>query len=215
VTVRQYGRRLLDMSPRWMRELEAAKVLVAIGAHVDRMIDGAVAAVQHGHPGIVSNESLGYIGSDRLLRQPPLESAAAFTERLRGWRDVHRRRGTGRALLEQLRVVFADAIPETRLQYRNGVEYVLHTDGTITRGASTLRALSGPPERWARWWLDISGGVLANASVPLLVLLTTEWNAEHTQGRVFVRNNARRWSGSRRWSDPRPWASEPAVTWEV
>lgn len=215
MTVRQYGRRLLDMSPRWMRELEAAKVLIAIGAHVDRMIDGAVAAVQHGHPGIVSNESLGYIGSDRLLRQPPLESAAAFTERLRHWRDAHRRRGTGRALLEQLRVVFGDAIPDVRLQYRNGVEYVLHADGTIARGASTLRALSGPPERWARWWLVISGGALANANVPLLKLLTVEWNAEHTQGIVHVRNNARPWNGARRWNDPRPWNSEPAISWEV
>lgn len=198
-----------------MRELEAAKVLLALGAHIDRTIDGAVAAVKHGHPGLVTNESLGYIGSDRLLRQAPLESADAFAERLRYWRDVHRRRGTGHALLEQLRVVFGDQIPETRLQYRNGVEYVLHTDGTITRGESTLRSASGPPERWARWWLEITGGALANASVPLLSLITSEWNAEHTQGRAEIRNNARRWNGPRKWNDARPWNSEPAVSWEV
>lgn len=190
-------------------------MLLAIGAHVDRTIDGAVAAVQHGHPGLVSSESLGYIGSDRLLRQAPSEGAAAFAARLRGWRDVHRRRGTGRALLEQLRVVFGSTIPETRLQYRNGVEYVLRVDGSITRGSSTLRALSGPAQRWARWWLEIEGGALANASVPLLVQLTREWNAEHTQGRAQIRNNARRWNGSRSWSASRPWNSEPAVTWEV
>lgn len=215
MTVRQYGRRLLDMSPRWMRELEAAKVLVAIGAHVDRTIDGAVAAVRHGHPGLVNYESLGYIGSDRLLRQPPLESAASFAERLRHWRDVHRRRGTGRALLEQLHVVFGDAAPDVRLQYRNGIEYVLNADGSIVRGTSTLRAASGAPEQWARWWLIISGGVLANASVPLLKLITTEWNAEHARGVVQVRNNARRWNGARPWNDARVWDSEPAITWEV
>lgn len=190
-------------------------MLLAIGAHVDRTIDGAVAAVHHGHPGLVSGESLGYIGSDRLLRQAPSESAAAFAERLRHWRDVHRRRGTGRALLEQLRVLFGTDIPETRLQYRNGVEYVLHVDGSITRGSSTLRSASGPAARWARWWLEIVGGATANASVPLLVQLTREWNAEHTRGRAQIRNNARRWNGARKWNDPRPWNSEPAVTWEV
>lgn len=215
MTVRQYGRRLFDMSPRWLRELEGAKVLLALGAHVDRTIDGAVAAVHHGHPGLVNDESLGYVGSDRLLRQAPLEDNTAFATRLRSWRDVHRRRGTGRALLEQLRVVFGDQISETRLQYRNGVEYVLHTDGTITRGVSVLRSQNGPALQWARWWLQITGGALANASVPLLYLITTEWNAEHTQGVVQIRNNARRWNGARKWNDPRPWNSEPAVTWKV
>lgn len=204
------------MSPRWLRNHDGLKVLLAVGAHADRTIDAAVAAIKHAHPGLVNYDSLPYLSADRLLRQAPLESNDAFADRLRYWRDVHRRRGTGLALMEQLRVVFGGgAISETRLQYRNGVEYVLHTDGSITRGESTIRSENGPPEKWARWWLEIEGGELANSSVPLLKLITKEWNAEHTQGIAQIRNNARRWAGARPWKNARKWKSEPPVSWEV
>lgn len=221
MSVIQLGRRLLNSAPRWLRDGEGGKVLLAIGAMADRMIDGAVAAIKWGHPGLLGGDSLSLIGADRLIRRAPGESNDSYAARLVTWRPDQRRRGVGLALLNQIRIFYGADISETRLQYRNGLEYVLHTDGSITRGPSTFRSQSGPPEKRAQWWLTVvsatgsAANTFANTNAAGLIQITREWTAEHTLGRGYIVNNARYWNAHRKWNEHRKWNSESPVTWEV
>jgi hypothetical protein len=211
----QYGRRLLDMAPRWIRNGDGGKVLLALGAHVDRLADGIVYAAATQHPSQLG-QNLALIGQDRGISRGPQESAESYAQRLRSWRAEHSRRGTGYGMLNQIRIAMGNNIPFTTLTYRNGARWLLFPTGSIVRGSSSDRANDGPATAWARWWLTVNGTNLDAGVVQTIKTITQEWNAAHCIGYCAILNGDRLWDNPELWDSNRPWDSNNASnSWTV
>lgn len=198
-----------SFAPWWAtRELSRmGKLLYAIGAQLDAMMDAHVAAIKIGYPGLYSYESLPVLGRDRRVRRGPNETSSAYADRLRPFWDHHKGRGGPYAMLEQARAYFLPVSFQVDLVYRSGRRFVLDLAGAVARSDITWTPDSDA--RWARWWLfykwptavsgeglwgtagtygdgGVWGSTLTVTEVADIRAVPREWNAAHCFGRVVL-----------------------------
>ncbi|MGV1035326.1 MAG: hypothetical protein ACOYBP_08965 [Microbacteriaceae bacterium] len=211
----QYGRRLIDGAPSWIRNGKGTDLLKAIGAHIDLFADAIVYSCSTRFAS-QKGQNLGLIGENRGLQRGFQESDDSYANRLRPWRAEHSRRGTGIALLNQVKIAMGTNIQNTRLIYRNGVKYQLYPDGSIQRGYTDEFSANGDAAQWARWWLIVEGSVLDPSVVNSLRVITQEWNAAHCIGTVRILNGDRFWNSSKQWNTADSWNSNnQSLLWTV
>lgn len=211
----QYGRKLIDEAPSWIRAGAGEDLLKAFGAHIDLLADSFVYAAKTRFAS-EKGQNLGLVGENRGLQRGFQESDDSYSERLRVWRAEHSRRGTGVALLNQVRIAMGTSIQNTRLVYRNGVKYTLYPNGTVLRSNTTEFSANGPAEQWARWWLIVDGTILDSSVIQSLRIITQEWNAAHCIGQVRILNGDRFWNSSKAWNTADTWNSNnQSLVWTV
>jgi hypothetical protein len=205
ITFRDSLRRL---SPPWLQNGIAQKVLYAMGLHVDAFGDALVAGVKQRLPNVYSDESLPLLGRDRRISRGRNEFTANYAKRLTRWLADHRRRGGPYALLSQLFGFYAAAPFALELVYVSGRRYSLDTAGNITRDDIAPRSLADPA-KWAQWWLffhwptlvpddgtwgdpgdwgdgGVWGSSLTGDEVSEIRLVPTTWNAAHPFGTIVL-----------------------------
>lgn len=198
------------VSPVWLQNGHAERLLYAIALITDALADGLVAGVKARFPGEGPDEALSVIGRERRIRRGRLEPAATYALRLHRWLDDHRRRGGPYALLGQLHAYYTPLNFPVELRYASGRNFVLSPDGTITRG-EVVWTPPGPvePAKWARWWLiytwphpigmpkwgepgrkwgdgSVWGADLTPVQVRDLRMVPREWGAGHAIGRITL-----------------------------
>jgi len=140
---------LLGLVPRWLKGRvsldptqcgDGYKVLTAAGAIWDEqeliLRQGMLASF----PGFGDDRSLDLLGLQRGIVRGPLETSAAYAERLRFWRQVNARKGSPWVLLEQVQAYLAGYPVECRLICGDGTatspatRYTLAPDGYLYHG---------------------------------------------------------------------------------
>lgn len=187
-TLRTYRDRIRQISPPWLQNGLAEKILYALGLHVDGFGDALVAGVKLRFPGFYSDESLPYIGRERRIRRGRTESNANYAVRLTRWLVDHQRRGGPYALLAQLHAHYAPNNFPIELVYQSGRRYSMNIDGQVTRD-DIVWFPDAQTTKWARWWLFYltdQFGTPTAAEVEDLKLIPREWNAAHCFGYVVL-----------------------------
>ncbi len=207
MTLLSFRDTIRKISPTWLQNGYAERVLYAVGVIADALGDGVVAADKVRFPGVVTSENLPIIGRDRRIIRGRIEPNETYVKRLRRWLDHHRYRGGPYALLEQLFAFYSPLTFPIELRYASGRRFVMSTDGTITRG----RIVWSPPgdaARWARWWLiyqwpdaippvskwgegkwgdgRVWGSGLTPQTVRDIRSVPRAWNAGHSIGRITL-----------------------------
>lgn len=150
-------------SPRWLQGGNAEKVLYSIGVHLDALVDAAVLAVKFRFPNLVTAETLPLIGRERRIARGPSNTDAVYANRLRTWRQDHRKRGGPISLLNQLGAYY-DHLFAIDLYYvpsltRDARRFALSVGGVITWTLDAAwtayfnASLDGNELRRGRWWL--------------------------------------------------------------
>lgn len=131
---------LLQIVPRWLRTGEAARVLYAIGLHIDAFAEWAINAVRLRYPGAPNTlpDTLPHIGRERRIIRGAKESDSQYSQRLIDWLNHHKVRANPYAFLRAFHAYFQD--------------YVVTTSGagadTVDGGALTVE-LPTPPRKGA------------------------------------------------------------------
>ncbi len=200
------------------------KVMYAFGVMFDCMVDMMAIAVRSKFPNQESDQSLQWIGRDRLIQRGPNESAADYAASLRGWLDAHATKGNAYRLLQQLHRFYQPSPLSADLIIPSGKRYALDTAGAVTTSAAAWN-LEDPTE-WARWWLEIDwpneigddgnwgdpgtwgdGGVwdydLTADEINAVRTVPREWNNAHCEGEVrLVNGGLELWDHPERTLDP-------------
>lgn len=222
------------ISPPWLQNGLAEKILYTFGAHLDTFGDALVAGVKMRFPGLYTNESLAIVGRERRIRRGRTEDDSVYATRLLRWLGDHRRRGGPYALLLQLFAHFAPANFTIQLIYRSGRRYTMDVNGAITRDDIAFNPDS-TPTRWAQWWLiytwpdglqneiwgssgnwgpdHVWGSNLTPQDVTDLRLIPNEWNNAHCFGHIILLSgDARLWGYPPHvWGGPHVWGSGAVV----
>lgn len=171
------------MGPGWLTSGDGEKVLYSLGVMLDATLERMRQALHARLPGYTETEdSLGYIGRDRLLLRGRNEPAERYARRLVEWRYPlgHRVRGNAFGLLSQIRAYFLDETKQFTINYRGGA-HVIDADGTESRLSS-----GGPwtrPEEiggggWAQFWVGIYGNAVDWEEPELLIGDPNLWGGE-------------------------------------
>lgn len=183
------------ISPPWLKNGLAEKILYAVGVHVDAFGDALTAGVKLRFPGYYSDESLPLLGRERRIRRGRVESAASYAMRLNRWWIDHQRRGGPYALLSQLHAYYAPNNFPVDLVYYSGRRFRMDVDGNVERD-DIVWSPDADTTRWARWWLfyytdDFSDfgddpQPLTDDEIADLKLIPKEWNAAHCLGYIVI-----------------------------
>lgn len=220
------------ISPPWLQNGVAEKLLYSLAVQVDAFGDALVAGAKLRFPGLYSDESLPRLGRERRIARGRIETETVYANRLRRWLTDHRTRGGPYALLAQLFAHYAPNNVEVALVYRSGRRFTMDVNGAITRDDIAFNP-DITPSKWARWWLiftwpagltvatwgsrptwglpDPPGHVwgvdgLIPQDVVDLRIVPHEWNAAHCFGRIILLSG-----GAHLWGyPPRLWG---AGTW--
>lgn len=220
---------LRKISPSWLQQGTALRVLYSIGVQIDAFGEALVAGLKARFPNYYSSETLPIIGRERRIRRGPSEADATYATRLTRWLDDHRLRGGPYALLAQVFAYYAVTPFEVELVYYSGRRYSMDTAGVVTRDDITWSPDLNTA-KWARWWMFYhwpdpvvsdgiwsdpgtwsDGGVwdseLTVEEVEELRLVPTEWNAAHPFGTLVLMNDGvELWDYPPGvWSDPGDW----------
>lgn len=186
--LRTFRDRIRQISPPWLQNGLAQKILYSFGVHVDAFGDGLVAGVKLRFPGLYTNETLPHIGRERRIRRGRAEADANYASRLTRWLVDHQRRGGPYALLAQLYAHYAPNNFPIELVYRSGRRYSMDVNGVVTRD-DIIWSPDANPTQWARWWLfyltDQFGTPTAE-EIEDIKLIPREWNAAHCLGYVVL-----------------------------
>lgn len=135
------------------------RVLYAILLVFDALIDRAKDGIKARFPGAGATEdSLQYIGRDRLILRGPSESREVYEARLPGAVDKHRTRGNAFRLMEQIRAYCSPHEVRVRVWYDSGKVYTLERDGTTSVDRETdwdWDGQFGNEGIWSRFWVII------------------------------------------------------------
>jgi hypothetical protein len=227
--LQQYRDALKTVSPWWLQNGLAQKIIYAFGAVYDALGDAASDAVKRRFPSAEWPDSLPLIGRDRRIRRGSAEPDEIYASRLLRWLDDHRTRGNPYAMLAQLHAYYAAAPFQIDLLYESGRRYSMATDGTVTRDDIGFGDVNHA--QWARWTLiyfwptdilpagkwgssgktwgqnnnvwGVDPASLTASQVSDIRLVPTEWNAAHCQGLIVMLG-----PGLRMWGyPPRVWGS--------
>ena len=189
-----------DRSPIWLRGKNAATLIYVLGRLLDRILDGAVAAVKHRFPGYYSFDGLNLTGRERGLRRGIFETDQGYADRLVRYLDASQVRGSPTEMLTQLyyfhrpELWLAASIIE-----RSGHRYTMGTGTSDQPGTIVEDRISGwnpdsHPERWATYTIIIYGmPVYAIAPLPIqqralqdLKALVQDFNPARCKGTIVV-----------------------------
>jgi hypothetical protein len=226
---------VLRVTPRWLQNRNASRLLYAMAAQLDAVVDGVTAGIEMTMPGRYSDETLPIHGRQRRIRRGPSESAESYATRLKRWWGDHRRRGGPYAMLEQVRAFWAPSEFDVALVYRSGRRFQMDGDtGAVTIDDIDWSNLDDDPDKWARWWLFYEwpesiaadgswesdgvwddGGVwdsdLTVEDVANIRAVPEDWNNMHCFGTVVLLSDGRElWDyPGGTWDEPDGvWASE-------
>lgn len=197
------------VTPPWLRNGVAAKLLYAIAMQFDALTDMVTAAVKIRFPGLYSDESLPMIGRERRIRRGRVEPSATYAKRLPRWLTDHKTRGGPYAMLAQLFAYYDGNHFPIRLVYRSGRAFDMDVDGNVTMLDVTWNP-DAVPEQWARWWLIYQlpdaipaarkygdpglkygagatyGSGFTSTEIYDLRVVPREWNAAHAIGHLVL-----------------------------
>jgi hypothetical protein len=151
-----------SLGPGWLTEADGGKVLYSVGVLLDATLERMRQALHARLPEYTETEdSLAYIGRDRLIIRGRNESAAAYARRLVQWRYPlgHRVRGNALGMLRQVRAYFDEELVQFTVD-RRGTWFKILADGTESYDFDTGLFAGGddlPADpNWARFWLGLS-----------------------------------------------------------
>jgi hypothetical protein len=177
------------LMPPWLQEEWGTKLITAFAAELDEITDELVQARRAFMPTEVANtlaaaEALELIGEDRQLERAPVETDAAYAERLRLAWDTWKAAGSHKALLQQLVVAGFDR-PNMAVIQRSGRR-------TTISGGGVMTVTDGPV-----WTFDAKGpiayaqfGLLFTAAQPTL---TWSAGAGFSDAAATLNRIANRW----------------------
>lgn len=178
-----FQRMVLRVVPPWLTRANGRALLQSIAAVYDLISDETDDSAALRFPDASREDALAVIGGDRLIARGPLEGAASYAERLRGWLSAHKNRGGPYALLGQLRAFFVGQERRIDLVYGNGTRYVLHPDGSITYDSVPGWRADSDPAKWAIatlvHYLDEDPGALTQSERDQYLTLPRDWSAAH------------------------------------
>jgi hypothetical protein len=188
-TLLTYRDTIRKLSPPWLQNGLAERILYALALHVDVFGDSLAAGVKQRFPGLYSSDALPLIGRERRLRRGLVETDETYALRLTRWLLDHRRRGGPYALLAQLYAYYAPGNFPITLLYQSGRRYSMDAAGAVVRD-DIAWSPDASSAQWARWWLifetDTFGTPTAD-QIADLQHVPREWNAAHCLGFVVLR----------------------------
>lgn len=222
-----------EISPPWLRGYVGERVMYSIALVCDALVDLTVGAIKMRFPLAHSDETLPLIGKDRKISRGNSETDESYAARLRGWLDVHPRRGNPIALLGQVFGHYASAPFAASLIYRSGRRFDMDSAGVVSTRSDMAWTPDAEPSQWARWWLMYdwpsavaSDGTWGDAGtwgdgmvwdsdltvglVDDLRMKPVEWNAAHCGGEiVLIHGDLELWDyPDGLWSDPGDWTDD-------
>lgn len=221
-----------ELSPWWLRQGIALRILYVIALHLDVLITMAQEAVRRRFPGLDSYDSLPLIGRERRITRGRNEPDAIYASRVARWLDDHRLRGGPYAMLKQLHAHYAAAPFAIRLRYYSGRQYAMDLAGAIVRSDVSWLP-DAASDHWPRWWLfyewpdlEIDEGAwgdpgdwgdggtwgtsLTVQEVEDLRIVPRQWNAGHVKKAriVLSEGTTELWGDPGDWGDPGWWGPE-------
>ena len=124
-----------SLSPPWLADGIAEKILYAIGLGGDAVLEKLNQAIRARLPGRCDPSALPLLGNDRVMAQGPNESNSAFSIRLKKAFDTWQRAGARRSVLQQV------------------LGYVANPNNVSTTGQVPIGAIVGstPGGAYATW----------------------------------------------------------------
>jgi hypothetical protein len=187
-TLITYRDTIRKISPPWLQNGLAEKILYALAVQIDAFGDALTAGVKQRFPGLYSDESLPLIGRERRIRRGRTETTSNYAGRLNRWLTDHPRRGGPYAMLAQLFAHFAPNTFPIDLIYYSGRRYQMDVNGNVVRND-----LAWFPDddaaHWARYWLFFYTDAFPSPSaeeIADLKLIPREWTAAHALGYIVV-----------------------------
>lgn len=188
-TLLTYRDSLRKLSPPWLQNGLAERILYALGLQVDAFGDALTAGVKQRFPGLYSFEALPLLGRERRIRRGLAENDETYAARLTRWRLDHRRRGGPYALLAQLHAYYAPNNFPITLVYQSGRRYSMDVSGRVVRD-DIVWSPDALTTQWARWWLFFETDIFGTPTgdqIADLKSVPREWNAAHCLGYIVLR----------------------------
>ncbi len=205
---------LRTLIPRWLQNGVVFKLLYAIVAQFDMLVEMATAALRKRYPEANSEDVGKLLGSDRQIIRGKDEPWSTYSIRLRSWLDAHRNHGGPYGLLEQLRAYWAVTPFVIELYYAGTVPrryFKLWETGLITRGLALWEPENAATHfsRWAlryHWpeelpapldwgqsglkWGDghVWGSGLSAETVAHLRRVPSQWGNAHSRGIIILQD---------------------------
>lgn len=156
------------IAPRWLNGANGSRVLYTPGLVNDADVVVQGAGLRAGLPGLCNEDSLPYLGRDRLITRGPSEPADLYAARLTNAQQSHQRRGSTPELLEQLRHWWSPNFRTITYVQNNSIWYQIDPSGVVTRTDNSatpnwkwdarfggVGAAANP--KWWRFWIIVSG----------------------------------------------------------
>lgn len=125
---------------------------------LDALIERAKKGVKARFPGAGATEdSLVYLGRDRLIGRGPTEPRETYEVRLRGFVDKHRTRGNSWRMMEQIRAYCSPHEVRVRIWTERGKVKTIERDGSFVTNRTTEWDWNGDDieDYWSRFWVLI------------------------------------------------------------
>lgn len=154
------------------------RVLYAIALLYDALITRIQLGVKARFPGAGATEdSLVYIGRDRLIARGPAETREVYEGRLPGAIDKHRTRGNAWRMMEQIRAYCSPHAVRVRVWTERGKVYTLDRDESTSVDGTTDWDWDGSAlaDAWSRFWVII----YPTDATPREPWDRVEWGAEN------------------------------------
>lgn len=187
-TLQTYRDSIRKLSPPWLQNGLAERILYSLALQVDAFGDALAAGVKLRFPGLYSMESLPLIGRERRILRGRTEDDATYAARLPRWLIDHRRRGGPYALLAQLYAYYSPSPFPVKLVYASGRRYSMDVNGVVTRD-DIVWAPDSLTTLWARWWLFFETDAFGTPSAEVIEdikAIPRAWNAGHSLGYVVL-----------------------------
>jgi hypothetical protein len=158
-----------SLSPEWLQEGVAEKLLYSMGAAMDTLVEKINQGMRLHMPGYGDPTGLSYIGQDRLIPQGYQETSAAYASRLKLAWDSWLHAGSVVAILNQILGYVSPATPIVQFVSNTSV---WDTINTALGGWSHYAA----PANWnwdywtTAWWRS------------WMIMQSTPWSSEGTYG---------------------------------
>lgn len=154
-----------DNCPSFFRGSVAGRLFESIGAVADQAIETQVTGLQQGDPLRCDASALPRIALDRGLRRYPTESEESHRQRLAGWREDARHRGSLYGQLRHVQRWFSPQRPVVRAVHQSGsgtnsTWHTLDADGVYSVYHSTPSNWDWDSDTnvlsvtmWGRYWI--------------------------------------------------------------
>ncbi len=172
-----------SIAPAWLDRKWGERFLYGHSVILDGIAEWALQGLKARFPDKAPADALPYIGRDRVIIRGFAESQASYQIRLKSWLDLHKRRGSALALLENIHGYFTPYSAEMRFATvdHGGTWWILNGDKTWEKFPKEASwdwdsEIEDSADWWSRaaviiWPLD--SGAFTDAD---------EWEADQTWG---------------------------------